>query len=236
LFGAWGDTVSIDGTTSRSMLISMPEVDLVIMNPPFTRTQGGSRLLGSLDPETRPRARANLSRLGARSDIEGRIVAGLGSLFIPLADRMIRPGGRMAFVLPKTMLTGTQWDRTRGLLSDTYHVEYIVCSHETDHWNFSDSTDLAEILLVARKPRVGEDLGDASTTWVQLSRNPDNAIDALGVATAILQARDTGADGVPIRLGGTLFSEFGQAFTRPAPKSQEPWRHATFANGQLDLG
>jgi hypothetical protein len=232
LFGAWGHTVSIEGKTERNVPISLPEVDLVIMNPPFTRSQGGSRLLGSLDPEDFPLARANLKRLAARMEKLGRVSAGLGALFVPLADRMVRAGGRMAYVLPKTMLTGAQWDRTRGLLAHEYHVESVVCSHETDHWNFSDSTQLAEILLVARKWKVGEERAAAQTKWLQLRDNPDNAIDALGVATALLNEshHDRGAE---LKLGGGLFDVAGEVFSRPAPVDSQPWQSAIFYKEQL---
>jgi hypothetical protein len=235
LFGAWGDSITVDGVAGKNVLISTPEVDLVIMNPPFTRTQGGSRLLGSLDPDEWPTARKNLDRLAARPDVEGRVVAGLGALFIPLAHRMVREGGRMAFVLPKTMLTGTQWDRTRKLLADNYHVERIICSHEADHWNFSDSTQLAEVLLIARKLAAGEDRSSYETTWVQLTKNPNNPIDALGIATALQRLGNPGPHGGEIALGSGLFSSFGHAFTRPAPIDDSPWRHATFASSALDL-
>ncbi len=235
LFGAWGDSVTVDGVAGRSIPISTPSVDLVIMNPPFTRTQGGSRLLGSLDPDEWPTARRNLDRLGKRSDVEGRVVAGLGALFVPLADRMIRNGGRIALVLPKTMLTGTQWDKTRKLLSTNYHIETVICSHEPDHWNFSDSTKLAEVLLIARKLNHGEEKNGYETRWVQLTRNPDNPIDALGVATALLRMGTPGAHGKAITVGAGLFANFGHAFSRPAPTNASPWRHATFASGDLDL-
>jgi hypothetical protein len=235
LFGAWGDNITPDGVVSSRSPLDMPEVDLVIMNPPFTRTQGGSRLLGSLTPAEWPTARRELDRVAALPDMLGRVVAGLGALFVPLADRMLRPGGRMAFVLPKTMLTGTQWDLTRELLATRYQVEMVVSSHEAGRWNFSDSTDLAEILLIARKLSPGESRERHATTWVQLTRNPDNAIDALGVATSLKNMSTPGPHGEPIVLGRTLFHNFGQAFSRPAPTSSVPWRHATFASGELDL-
>ena len=218
------------------MMIQCPEVDLVIMNPPFTRTQGGSRLLGSLTPDEWPRARQNLDDLASQPEVLGRVVAGLGALFVPLADKMLQPGGRIALVLPKTMLTGTQWDQTRQLLSSKYHVEIVICSHEAGHWNFSDSTDLAEVLVVAKKLEGDASRDELETTWVQLNKNPDNPIDALGVASALIKMGRPSITGQPIRLGPMgLFDSFGQAFTRSTYLDDEPWRHATFASGELDL-
>ena len=233
LFGGWGNTITLEGTTERNVAVNLPTVDLVIMNPPFTRSQGGSRLLGSLDPKEFPVARTELRRLVRENDVSGRISAGLGALFIPLADRMVRPGGRLAFVLPKTMLTGEQWDQTRSLLASKYHIECVICSHETGHWNFSDSTNLAELLLVARKWRDDERAAaGAETTWLQLSGNPDNAMDALAIASA-LQTAVPGARGQQLMVGGGLFSEVGEVFTRPTPESDAPWPHAMFFKESL---
>lgn len=235
LFGAWGDRITGDGVAGKNVVIAIPQVDLVIMNPPFTRTQGGSRLLGSLDEKEWPTARKNLDRLAKRPDVQGRIVAGLGALFVPLADRMVKDGGRMALVLPKTMLTGTQWDRTRHLLSSKYQVEMVISSHEPGHWNFSDSTNLAEILLIARRLSSREERGTHRTVWVQLTKNPRNPIDALGVATSLLRMGDPGALGQPVALGSEVWASFGHAFSRPAPATSDPWRHGTFASPELDL-
>lgn len=236
LFGAVGDAIGIDGILGQNVMVQCPEVDLVIMNPPFTRTQGGSRLLGSLTPDEWPRARQHLDELASQPEVLGRVVAGLGALFVPLADRMLRPGGRIALVLPKTMLTGAQWDQTRQLLSSKYHVETVICSHEAGHWNFSDSTDLAEVLVIARKLEDYASRDALETTWVQLSKNPDNPIDALGVASALIQMGRPSVTGQPISLGPMgLFDSFGQAFTRPTFRGDQPWRHAVFASGELDL-
>jgi len=130
------------------------------------------------------------------------------------------------------MLTGAQWDRTRALLGEHYHVEYIVCSHEPDHWNFSDSTELAEILLVARKWRINEVRLGAQTRWLQLRANPDNAIDGLGVATALMAAahHDRATE---LRLGAGMYDVPGEVFSRPAPTDDRPWKSAVFYKEQL---
>ena len=68
---------------------------------------------------------------------------------------------------------------------------------------------------------------DAQTTWLQLSRNPDNAVDALAIASA-LQAASPGPRGQQLTIGGDLFGEMGEMFTRPTPESDAPWPHAMF--------
>lgn len=144
LFGALGSTVGIDtvfpdGGSKRTAdvtgEISLQDVplplnlDLVIMNPPFTRSGGSSRLLGSLDAEEHSVGRERLGRLSSRLD-GASVSAGLGAMFVPLAHKMLRDNGRMAVILPKTMLTGSQWQPTREFLARNYHLELVISSHD----------------------------------------------------------------------------------------------------------
>lgn len=236
LFGVGSDlntSVGPDGVTIVPEDVSIPQVDLVIMNPPFTRSQGGSKLLGSLDANELPKARGRLATLTKATDASARTSAGLAALFVPLADRLLAHGGRLAMVLPKVMLTGAQWDRTRHLISQNYDVELVIVSHESGHWNFSDSTDLSETLLVARKRRPEEPVpSTATTTWVQLSKNPRRALDALAVAGA-LETTPSTEQGHDLTIGSSLFGTVGQVFSRPAPTTDEPWISGTFYNETL---
>jgi hypothetical protein len=229
-----GDSVGLNGVTTADENIPLPEVDLVVMNPPFTRSQGGSRLLGSLDANEFPIAHKRLVKLAKRIEATARMSAGLGALFVPLAHQMLKPGGRLALVLPKSMLTGAQWDRTRNLLASNYDLELVILSHESGHWNFSDSTDLSEALLVARKREPGQSAArsEAMTTWVQLSKNPRRALDALAVESA-LEATPLSSQGRDLTIGSTLFGTVGQVFTRPAPTDDRPWISGTFYNEVL---
>lgn len=244
LFGAVGTHIGVDSNIQRSDsedslspkqrdTINLPDdLSLVIMNPPFTRSTGGSRLLGSLDSIDLPVARKRLDTL-AKTLNEGSLTAGLGALFIPLAHRMLKPGGRLSVILPKTLLTGSHWSRTRELLSKFYHVEIVVSSHESDNWNFSDSTELSEVMFVARKLNDNESLDGKLTKWVQLTRNPRNALDANGVATAILDV-PLDVEESEIKLSSSTQSKFGVVFLRAAPQNGEPWRHAQFTRSALE--
>ena len=107
----------------------------MIMHPPFTRLPG--RLAAAGEPgceEEFPVARRQLRRLGQQDDISGRISAGLGALFIPLADRMVRPGGRLGKRNAQDhAYRSSSVDQTRHLLAAHYHIECVICSHETAH-------------------------------------------------------------------------------------------------------
>lgn len=156
LFGALPATQQMSAESVREVaLAEIPDLDLCVMNPPFTRSVGGNLLFGSVPKKERGLMRGKLQALirkprnGVR--IFANITAGLGSVFVAVADRYIKPGGRMALVLPKAVLSGVAWEPTRQMLAQKYQLEYIIGSHDPQRWNFSESTDLSEVLVVARK-------------------------------------------------------------------------------------
>jgi hypothetical protein len=232
-----GQAIDLDNPEQKLTEIPLPQVDLVIMNPPFTRSVGGSKLLGSLDGPAFGEARKRLKELCKREDVHSTLTAGLAAPFVELGRRCVRPGGRLALVLPKAVLTGDAWRKTRQALVSSFHVEYIVTSHEAGSWNFSDSTDLSEALLVCRRLGKTENSSDPglTTTWAALSDNPATAIEALGALAAIRRIDPPPMEGAPLTVSDTLDGHVGEAFSRPAPASEKPWRHGTFSRAALDI-
>lgn len=234
----WGeevaDSVSMEAGDTGLADVQVPELDLVIMNPPFTRSVGGSQLLGSLGDAPFATARQRLRDLCNRNDVSATLTAGLGAPFTELAVRAVKPGGRLALVLPKALLTGQAWAKTRELLASTFVVEFVVCSHEPGQWNFSDSTDLSEALVVLRRLEGAEFPDGQWTTWVALSENPDTAIEALGTLSAIVNAGEISREGTRLSVADTLDGEIGEAFIRPSPRNGDAWRHGTFSRSVLD--
>lgn len=125
------------------------------MNPPFTRSVGGNLLFGSLPDKERAKAQARLKRIIKRYDVQANITAGLGSVFVAIADRYVKKGGRLALVLPKALVSGVAWAPTRELLAKNYQLEFLVASQDPERWNFSESTSLSEVMLVAQKTGKG---------------------------------------------------------------------------------
>jgi hypothetical protein len=182
--------VQIDGSGHREVrrdanVMTPTNLDLCVMNPPFTRSVGNNLLFGSSLPDERRRMRNQLKRVVNRPDVSANITAGLGSVFVATAHPLLKDSGRLALVLPKALLSGIAWGVTRQLLEDHYVVEYIICSHDPPLWNFSESTALSEVLLVARKglPNPGE---NPNVVSVNLWRNPSSSVDALATGSAIL--------------------------------------------------
>lgn len=188
LFGAAPTAVTGRGTRDAPN-VELPLLNLVAINPPFTRSVGGNLLFGSIPEKRRAAMQKRLKDLVLRRKIRASVTAGLGSVFVALADARMVPGGRMALVLPKTLLNGPAWAPTRELLAKEYVVEHVFCSHDPERWNFSESTDLSETMVIARKRenRNGEkpngekrDSGER-TLFVNLHRNPVNYFEALAV-------------------------------------------------------
>lgn len=198
----------------------LPMLDLCVINPPFTRSVGGNLLFGSSPENERKVMQQKLSKLLGKKDSSGRplimanATAGLGSVFIAIADKFLKVGGKLALVIPKTLLSGVSWEKTRQLLSAKYVVETIIASHDPEAWNFSDNTDLSEVLLVARKVGNGSGLPEkkeARVRCVNLWKNPDTVFSALMTARQIVgeEAPDieTEQAGQPIEMGEKGFGE-----------------------------
>ncbi len=173
-----------EGVTAR-----LPDLDLAIMNPPFTRSVGGNLLFGSLPQAERRTLQKELSnRLKSR---QASATAGLGAAFVAAASPKLRPNeGRLALVLPITVCTGPSWRQTRALIERDFILDTVIVSHDPHRWNFSDSTDLSEALIIAtRRPMVGVANSDAHeyrTNFVNLWQNPDGVLDAHRLAQAIV--------------------------------------------------
>ena len=160
---------------------TLPDLDLAIMNPPFTRSVGGNLLFGGLPATERRKLQNELSRrLKSR---QASATAGLGAAFVATAAPKLRPGeGRLALVLPLTVCTGPSWEQTRALIERDFVLDMVIASHDPTRWNFSDSTDLSEALLIAtRRPLNGPET-EHRTTFVNLWLNPDGIVDAHRIA------------------------------------------------------
>jgi len=157
--------------------------------------------------------------------------AGLGALFVPLADKHLKPGGRIAFVLPIALASGESWGAVRKYLADRYHLEIVITSHDPSRTNFSENTDLSELLFVARKLKTGEKAGE--TRYVTLRRNPTTIHEALDTASRIsvaLRELDGTRKATAIRGSGRIL---GEVTSLPAPQGTENWTSAIFSQSYL---
>jgi hypothetical protein len=211
LFGAASAAEQTTGTAPREVTtVSIPALDFCVMNPPFVRSVGGNLLFGSVPESERKEMQKRLQHLVQQKHVLANSTAGLGSVFVAIGDRFLKPGGCMALVLPKALLSGVAWDRTRELLRQQYRVEYIVASHDPLRWNFSDSTDLSETLLVAVKKGNSGEAPPARVTAINLTCNPMTAFEALAVDYAMRAPApdiETGQGALPVTIGGQKVGE-----------------------------
>lgn len=166
----------------------LPNLDLCVMNPPFTRSVGGNLLFGSVPESERKAMQGKLRKLLRSPEVYASGTAGLGSVFVAAGDKFLKGGGRMALVLPRALLSGVAWRETRTLFGLRYELEYLIVSHEPNRWNFSENTNLSEVLVVARKMHAAR-AGKAKPTEVvclNLWKNPENMFQAYAVAHALV--------------------------------------------------
>ncbi len=203
-----GDKLVKDGQP----IAPLPALDLCVINPPFTRSVGGNKLFGSSPDGERSEMQNRLSRLLRDKNIEASSTAGLGAVFVAIADIVLKVGGRIALVLPKTILSGISWKKTRDMLAKRYVVEVIIVSHDPLKWNFSDNTDLSEVLIVARKSGVNNNNSkDHRVKCINLWKNPETVFPTLMCAKQINEEDapdiEKGQGALNLEVGETEYGE-----------------------------
>jgi hypothetical protein len=136
-------------------------LDMVVMNPPFTRGTGHeSAKIGVHNPmfaafnatdEAQKKMSQVMQRLTRGTSAHGN--AGEASYFLVLADRMLKPDGVLALVMPLSLVSGDAWAGSRKMLARDY-TNLIVASiaGESDaEMSFSADTDMGECLVIGQK-------------------------------------------------------------------------------------
>lgn len=108
------------------------------MNPPFTRQE---RLPFKYKKSLEKRLKEYCDFM------HGQL--GLYGYFVFLADKFVKRSGRIALVLPATILRLRSTEGVRRLILDKYHIEYIITTIQRAA--FSESAQFREILLIGRK-------------------------------------------------------------------------------------
>ena len=177
--------------------INLPKesVDLIIMNPPFTRPTNHEitdvpvpSFAGFRTSKDEQRAMSDrLARIRTTIDTPaGHGNAGLASNFIDLAHVKLKSGGTMAFVLPIAAIQGSSWRPARNLLSRHYAditVVTIAASGSHDR-AFSADTGMAEALIVATKRPPGSHT-NPDALFINLHQRPSNLLEAAEAAKLV---------------------------------------------------
>ncbi len=167
-----------------------PVMDLVIMNPPFTRD--------SLRHDQFTSAHEKAIKQREKDMLKGQPYKGAARLsgsanaFMVLSERMLHEDkGIVAVVLPTVMATNPAASQTRKYLAGSFHIDAIVSSHDPQRIFFSENTSIGEVLLVCR--RWDKEKPKPPTRVINLARNPASPIDALDTAARIEQVTESGA-------------------------------------------
>ncbi len=216
--------------------VAHDKFDLVIMNPPFTRSGGleGERV-GSgnaafaafeTDRATQKKMQSALVRKRGKNPV-GIGNAGLAADFLDLATRKSRDGGVLALVLPLSALSGAAWERARREVRRKNSNIIVVTIAESGNFSrsFSADTGIAECLLIAQR---GEPASATRAVFAILDSQPESAVASELIADEITRAirsgeirrlEDVAQGGTSIDIGDT---SAGQLINCPIPESG-PW-------------
>ena len=198
---------TVVGAAGARVMVDMPPLsqDLVIMNPPFTTptnhaadhadTKNPAFAAFSTTNEEQDAMSAKVKRLSRGTVGDG--YAGLGSQFSAIADKMVKPGGHIALILPiSSMLGGSydgravrSWQKLRRMLAENYDDMTVVAVAKptTEESAFSADTNIAEAIIIARRLREDE-RGSRTARFVNLLERPATKLAAQEVASAVRAA------------------------------------------------
>ncbi len=233
--------------------VAMPrDCDLIIANPPYTRAGGPgdeantlwNPIFGSLfDKGDSDKMKAALQKTLAKTP--ANLYAGLGSGFVVLADDNLKANGRLAFVLPATMLTGSRWRGIRQLLLENYCIDWIIVSHDSRHRSavkglpgrllvsFSESTRIAEVMIIATKNR--QQATRNHVRFVNLLHNPDEPVQAMALTRKLLTMDEDAVllESRSIDIGG---KHYGNVIVVPQDDLTDgAWSYTAFVQPDLVL-
>ena len=170
--------------------------DIVIQNPPFTKPgadpagidSAKSPFQGSDRPQEYTKIMQAILNKKVTRVADGQ--AGLSSYFIELADRMLKPNGKMGFILPATVLASPTSQKVRDMWATEYHDVVVITIAEAKGIDcaFSADTDMAECIIVATKG-TGNNTGRGK--FVCLNQRAQSQLEACEITNQIIQSNGT---------------------------------------------
>lgn len=231
------------GATKKDIFVGVPHAsfDVVVMNPPFTRPTGQeAKKVGVPNPMFAAfgAGKAEQKDMGAALDellkslsgehcYDGQ--AGEATAFVELADRKLKPGGRVGLITPLSLMSGEAWHRSRKKLAKNYRDVVLLSIAGKDHkdLSFSADTGMGEAMFVGTKCGTQE-APSGRATYVVLDDRPNMPLDGFAAADALRDVlrdgdlrriEDGPFGGTPITIGDDVI---GHAIDAPVPTG-ETW-------------
>ena len=171
----------------------------IAMNPPFKRPTGNEGdSIGKVNPmfaglgnsdEAQKTMTAAFNKIATGTCYHGG--AGLASLFIELANRELRMGGRLGLILPLTFTSGDAWEKARDVIRTGYSdlVLLSIVGDGKSETSFSADTNMAECMIVAQKSAEGS----KRAVFVNLFHNVASVQEGETLARQIHKLTSTGS-------------------------------------------
>ena len=183
-----------DVSRKEMIKVLMPKkFDAVIYNPPFTDTNKQGRRYATAT------ARAMVERLQYikttldQRDQKAAVAVGRGSIgpfFTPLTNGLLAAEkGKLAKVIPATACTSENGRTERQYLTNNFHIEMVVTSHDPKHVNFSENTSIHECLVIGNRNLDK----DQPTRFIQLAAYPKDVKETETLIDAIQNNAGGGA-------------------------------------------
>ena len=215
------------GSGKKKKEIDLPHgsVDLVIMNPPFTRstnhdaqnsTQANPDFAGLGNSKAVQKQMSDkLKRIKPKTDIRGSDgKAGLATNFLDLGDAMVKKGGTLAFVSPATLASGPAWESVRDLIERHYHDIIVVSIAGPDaslgSTAFSADTTIHEVLVIGTR-KTDDSTEKSPVVYATITRRPDSILEAAEFARVIVKSAGDSIDR-HVSLGGSKSEVIGHCF------------------------
>ncbi len=206
------DSEKIHATGFKEKRISLDNsIDLVIMNPPYTRN---SIRNGHLSENIKRRIQAKEVEIGRRVSESNRLwrdvinQSSIATFFFPMADGLLNEqNGVLAMVLPYTANVNTAGIGLRRLLTfpNRFILEAVITSHDERKVNFSGNTKIHESLVIARRPT--EKNKNKPAAFISLKRNPNSIFEAYDLGKAINLALEGDYKNLKDKYGTIVFRD-----------------------------
>ncbi|MFC2017008.1 class I SAM-dependent DNA methyltransferase [Chloroflexota bacterium] len=155
--------IDVDQPLTKGEVFKLQPVDVVIMNPPFTRKE---RLTSGMKG-------IQWSFLGDQN---------YWAYFIPLADSLLKNNGKIAAVLPRDFFRGEYSRAVREYLfsQNAYNLKYVVKT--TKDWAFSENALFRDYLIILGK---GDAQDKCAFVYLKKKLSDISASDSTGIPITV---------------------------------------------------